>query len=73
MAVVDDLVSIERLCRKARNVTVAAVTNSLLVNSADEEGETVITLTPGQKAAIFALRAAMLSQIKTLAAGLPGA
>lgn len=74
MAAIDDLASIQFLCQKAINITRTAVTGTILVDpNNDREGETQITLTPAQQAAVFARRAAILSQIKTLAAGLPAA
>ena len=74
MAVVDDLARIQFLCVKAIRITHAAQANTLLVDPpGDLEGETEITLTGPQKAAIFARRAAVIAEIKTLAAGLPGA
>lgn len=72
MAFLDDIAAIERQCRKARNITIAAARTSVLLNEVDEEGETNVNLTPAQRAAILALRAACITQIKTLAAGLPG-
>lgn len=71
MAVPQDLARIAFLATKALTITRAAVTGTILTDAGDTEGETQITITPAQQAAIFARRAAVLSELKTLAAGLP--
>lgn len=71
MAVIDDLQLIRRRCSKAINITISAATTSVQTIPSDEEGETTYTLTPAQRAAKLAERAAVIAEIKTLAAGLP--
>lgn len=74
MAAIDDLGTIQFLCQKAINITRVAVIGTVTLDlNNDKEGETQVTLTPAQQAAIFARRASVLASIKTLAAGLPSA
>lgn len=71
IAVIDDLVLLRRRTTKAINITLAAAATSVQANPGDDEGETVYTLTPAQRAAMLATRAAVIAEIKALAAGLP--
>ena len=72
MSVVGDLATIQFLCQKAINVTRAALITTVTVDpDNDREGETQTTLTGAQQAAMLAKRAAFITAIKTLAAGLP--
>ena len=74
MSVVTDCALIARDCQKVINITAAAVTASVQVlPNNDLDGETTLTLTAAQKLAILGARAALLAEIKTLAAGLPSA
>jgi hypothetical protein len=74
MAVADDLSRIAFLAVKGIRITNAATANTLLVDPpGDTEGETLVTLTAAQKLAIFNRRAAVIAEIKTLAAALPSA
>lgn len=73
MAVPQDLARISFLANKALTITRAAVTGTILTDPGDLEGESQITLTGAQQAAIFARRAAVLAELKKLAAGLPSA
>jgi hypothetical protein len=72
LALVEDLVTISKLSMKAVRITQAAVATTVSpIPSEDIEGETYYTLTGPQRAAKLAERAAVIAQIKTLAAGLP--
>lgn len=73
MATPQDLARISFLANKAITITRAAALTSLIADPGDLDGETIVTLTPAQQVAIFQRRAAVLAELKTLAAGLPGA
>jgi hypothetical protein len=72
VALVEDLATISKLSIKAIRVTqAAAATTASPIPGEDMEGETFYTLTGQQRTAKLTERAAIISQIKTLAAGLP--
>lgn len=73
MAVPQDLARIAFLANKAIIITRAAVVGTAILDPGDLDGETLLTITPAQQATIFQRRAAVLAELKTLAAGLPSA
>lgn len=73
MAALDDLNKIMRLCQKCMNVTRSTQVDQVILDPNDLEGETQITVLNAQQQQVFNRRAAMIAEIKTLAAGLPSA
>lgn len=71
MALVDDYAFIAFMARKGVSVLAASTVNTVKLNpELDVEGETQITVTPGQKATILAQLATINTLIKNRAAGL---
>lgn len=71
MAVGQDLARISFLCQKGMNILQSSQVTTTNLDDSDIEGESQITVTPGQKVTILARLSPVTAEIKTLAAGLP--
>lgn len=71
MAIAGDLARIAFLSNKGTTILRASQVNQITVDEADAGGETLIVLTPAQKAQIRDRLDPLIVEIKTLAAGLP--
>jgi hypothetical protein len=73
VSVLGDVGQIAKDCMKIQVIARAYQMSQVILDVGDQDGESVLTLTQAQKDAIKARANSLLTEIKTLAAGLPSA